>query len=38
MAKGTIKSKSGTVITVEGTEREVSKIVAIVESLRRERE
>ena len=31
MAKATIKSKSGAVITVEGTEREVSKIVAIVE-------
>ena len=31
MAKATIKSKSGAVITVEGTEREVAKIVAIVE-------
>jgi len=31
MAKATIKSKSGAVITVEGTEREVSKIVAMVE-------
>src|SRR2546428_3075836 len=31
MPKATIKSKSGTVITVEGTESEVSKIVSIID-------
>ncbi len=31
MAKATIKSKSGAVITVEGTEREVSNILAVFE-------
>jgi hypothetical protein len=31
MAKATIKSKSGAVITVEGTEKEVSGIIAIFE-------
>jgi hypothetical protein len=32
MAKATIQSKSGAVITVEGTEKEVSNIIALYES------
>ena len=32
MAKATIQSKSGTVITVEGTDKEVSRIIALYES------
>ena len=32
MAKATVKSKSGSVIMIEGTEREVSNILATIES------
>ncbi|PYU30497.1 MAG: hypothetical protein DMG31_13670 [Acidobacteria bacterium] len=32
MAKATIQSRSGAVITVEGTEKEVSKIIALYDS------
>lgn len=32
MAKATIQSKSGAVITVEGTEKEVSRIIALYDS------
>jgi hypothetical protein len=32
MAKATIQSKSGAIITVEGTEKEVSKIIALYDS------